>query len=95
MITRKTLINKLQNMGLDTVLFEGYRRSYNNNGSREYATLKVLEKLLDLPSVGQSHYSTKRGAMKDNPVWLTKLYTEITWSVGTIHVGDVLQHLAV
>lgn len=94
MITRKALIVKLQGMNPETVLAGIHQRSYANNGSREAATCHVLCNLLDLPAVGQNNHCGKRGKVAKNPKWLIQLFTDITWSVGAIHVGDVLQHLA-
>jgi hypothetical protein len=94
MITRRALIAKLQSMSPEAELLNGTARCYTNNGSRPVAASTVLQKLLDIPVIGQSDHCGKRGNVAANPKWLKQLFTEITWSVGTIHVGDVLQHLA-
>jgi hypothetical protein len=94
MITRKALIAKLKGMDGDTVLVPSTYRSYTNNGSREASAVLALTKILDLPAVGQNNHCGKRGKVAKNPVWLVKLFTEITWSMGAVHVGNVLQHLA-
>jgi len=94
MITRKALIQKLKQMHPDTVFVPACQRSYCNNGSREAAAVRTLCDLLDMPAVGQNNHCGKRGKPAKNPVWLTKLFVEITWSAGTICAGSILQHLA-
>ncbi len=94
MITRKALIAKLKAMNPDTVLLATHQRCYHNNGSRYMAGSVVLEKLTGVDVVGQQSHCGRSGVSHKNPKWLTQLFTEIMWSVGVVHAGDVLQHLA-
>lgn len=94
MITRKALVQKLKDMNPDTVLLHIHQRCYNNNGSRYMAGSIVLEKITGVAVVGQQTHCGRSGVLRPNPKWLTQLFTEIMWSVGAVHVGDVLQHLA-
>lgn len=94
MITRKALKQKLLAMNPDTVLLATHQRSYTNNGSRYVAGSVVLEKLTGVDVVGQQSHCGRSGISRKNPKWLTQLFTEIMWSVGAVHVGDVLQFLA-
>lgn len=94
MITRKALITKLKSMNPDAVLLPVEQRSYTNNGARDLAGSKVLEKLTGIDVVGQQSHCGKSGIVHQNPKWMKQLFTEIVWSVGAVCVGDVLQHLA-
>lgn len=91
MITRKALIAKLQEMELDAVLFAGNRRSAQHRG---HAVEIALASFLPRTTFGQTQHATGMGAMKKNPKWFTRLYTEIMWASGDVTTYSILQALS-
>lgn len=91
MITRKVLIAKLQSMDLDTVLFAGCRRSTNNRG---HAVEVALSRFIKT-TFGQKFHAVRGSAgQRENPRWFKQLYTDLSWAVGDITPGAILQALA-
>lgn len=94
MITRKSLIEKLQKMNLDQVLFPGYRRPRHTTGDYHgYAAENALRELIGVDIFNQMTYLTVRGISKANPKWFRQLYTDLAWDTGDITPGSILQAL--
>jgi hypothetical protein len=90
MITRKTLIAKLDAMNLDTVLLAGFHRTPNYRGD---AAEKALRPLIGIETFNQREHITARGTAKANPTWLKQLYTDLSWATGDITAGSILYAL--
>jgi len=91
MITKKSLIAKLQSMNLDEILFQGARRD-SKLGGKWHAAQVALENVIE-GTFGQSTYATKRGLLKETPKWFRQMYTNIMWDQGDVTPGSILQAL--
>ena len=95
MITRKALIQKLKDMNLDTVLFQGARRVQHTSGDYHgHDAEYVLRKLIGVDVFNQLTYRTVRGIQKQTPKWFRQLYADLAWGHGDITPGSILYALA-